>query len=276
MERRSTLPVNEILAAERRERSWESAAIPGRWSHPSAADRGRGVGDLDMAGLNISAPTRLPRGGRALPSAGASTPLGGDSGELPRTYSSPSARGDYRWRLELNTQDSDEDVLFRREMNYPERGAGGFPGPRRAGAGESRGSPPVHRLDESEYATASEAGSERGRRRHRGYQDERPSTGHEDAGRSSDREDPDPPVGLPPRRGESLQQPRRDQGASQAAPPVLGLGLEVIQGMTNAMNAIANQVIRNSGRSGRNAAGRTSTAHSETTRCSRGSLSPSR
>jgi hypothetical protein len=39
MERRSTLPVNEILAAERRERSWESAAVPGRWSHPSAADR---------------------------------------------------------------------------------------------------------------------------------------------------------------------------------------------------------------------------------------------
>ncbi len=50
-----------------------------------------------------------------------------------------------------------------------------------------------------------------------------------------------------------MHQPRRDQGASQAAPPVLGLGLEAIQGMTNAMNAIANQVIRSSGRSGRNA-----------------------
>ncbi len=50
-----------------------------------------------------------------------------------------------------------------------------------------------------------------------------------------------------------MQQPRRDQGASQAAPPILGLGLEAIQGMTNAMNAIANQVIRSSGRSGRNA-----------------------
>jgi hypothetical protein len=33
----------------------------------------------------------------------------------------------------------------------------------------------------------------------------------------------------------------------------MGLGLEAIQGMTNAMNAIANQVIRNSGLSGRNA-----------------------
>jgi hypothetical protein len=33
----------------------------------------------------------------------------------------------------------------------------------------------------------------------------------------------------------------------------MGFGLEAIQGMTNAMNAIANQVICNSGRSGRNA-----------------------
>jgi hypothetical protein len=120
-ERRSTLPVNEVLAAERQERSWESAAMPGRWGHPSAADRSRGVGDLDMAGLNIGAPTRLQRRGRALPPAGASTPLGGDSGELRRTYSGSSGRADYRRRLELNTQDSDEDVLFRREMNYPER-----------------------------------------------------------------------------------------------------------------------------------------------------------
>ncbi len=139
-------------------------------------------------------------------------------------------------------------------MNYPERGVGGFSSPQQAGAGESRGSPPVDQQDESEYVTASEAGSERGRRRHRGHQDDRPSAGREDAGRSFDQEDrrpagcrgedPDPPVGPPP---------RRDQGASQAASPALGLGLEAIQGMTNTMNAIANQVIRSSGRSGRNA-----------------------
>jgi hypothetical protein len=205
MERRSTLPVNEILASERQERSWESAAMPGRWGHPSVADRGRGVGDLDMAGLNICAPARLQRGGRAPPPAGASTLLGGDSGELPRTYSGSSARADYRRWLELNTQDSDEDVLFRREMNYPERGTSGLSGPRRVGAGESRGSPPVQQLDESEYATASKAGSERGRRRHQGYQDDRPSAGCEDVGRSFDQEDrrpagyrgedPDPPLG---------------------------------------------------------------------------------
>ena len=47
---------------------------------------------------------------------------------MPRTYSGSSARADYRRRPELNTQDSDEDVLFRREMNYPEKGAGGFSG----------------------------------------------------------------------------------------------------------------------------------------------------
>ncbi len=35
MERRPTLPVTEILAAERQERSWESAAMPGRWATPA-------------------------------------------------------------------------------------------------------------------------------------------------------------------------------------------------------------------------------------------------
>jgi hypothetical protein len=84
-----------------------------------------------------------------------------------------------------------------------------------------------------------------------------------------------PPGIPPPRRGESMQQPRRDRydspprgyggamprqpqpqagnWAGQPAPPIVGLGLEAMQGMTNAMNAIANQVIRNSGRSARNA-----------------------
>jgi hypothetical protein len=94
MASRQTLPVTEILAAERQERSWESAPVPGRWGHLSAADRGRGIGDLGMAGLNIGAPARLQRRGRALLPAGASTPLGGGSGELPRMYSGSSARAD--------------------------------------------------------------------------------------------------------------------------------------------------------------------------------------
>ena len=34
LERRPTLPVNEILAAERRERSWDNATASGGWSHP--------------------------------------------------------------------------------------------------------------------------------------------------------------------------------------------------------------------------------------------------
>jgi hypothetical protein len=99
IERRPTLPVTEILAAERQERSWESAPI-GRWCRPTMADRDRGIGDLGMAGLNIGAPARLQRGGRALLPAGASTPLGGGSGELPRTYSGSSARVDYQRRLD--------------------------------------------------------------------------------------------------------------------------------------------------------------------------------
>jgi hypothetical protein len=70
--------------------------VPGGWSRPGMTDRGRGVGDLDMAGLNIGAPTRLQRGGRALPPTNASTPLGKDSGELPRAYSGSSTRTDYR------------------------------------------------------------------------------------------------------------------------------------------------------------------------------------
>jgi hypothetical protein len=99
---------------------------------------------------------------------------------------------DYGRRLEMNTQDSDEDALFRQEMNYPERGAGGFSGLRRAGAGENRASPPVQQLDVSEYLTASEAGSERGRSRHRGHPEDRPSVGREDIGRSIDQEDRKP------------------------------------------------------------------------------------
>ncbi|MFN9902557.1 MAG: hypothetical protein ACK55Z_28005, partial [bacterium] len=80
MERRPTLPVSKILEAERRELSWDHSAVTGGWSQPSMADRGREVGDLGMAGLSIGAPARLQRGGRILPPAGASTPLGRDPG----------------------------------------------------------------------------------------------------------------------------------------------------------------------------------------------------
>jgi hypothetical protein len=85
------------------------------------AYRGRGIGNLGMVGLNIGAPAQIQRGGRTLLPAGASTPLGGSSGELPRTYSGSSARVDNWRQLEMNTQDSDEDALFRQEMRYPER-----------------------------------------------------------------------------------------------------------------------------------------------------------
>jgi hypothetical protein len=148
MDMQPTLPVADVLGAERQERSWES--VPGsRWFQPAVIDRSRG--DLGMAGLHIGTPARLQRGRRILQPDGASTPLGGGPGELPRTYSGSSARVDYRRQLELNRQDSDEDVLFRQEMRYPERGTGGFSSLRRAGAGESRDSPPVQPLEALEY-----------------------------------------------------------------------------------------------------------------------------
>ena len=177
-------------------------------------------------------------------------------------------------------------------------------------------------LEVSEYLTGSESASERGRSRHRGHPEDRPSASREEIGGVADQEEPEPascrredrpasashhfgssrpwvgtgadippmpprhsaiaplpprgPPGMPPpRRGESMQQPRRDRyvspprgyggaapsppqpqagnWAGQPTPPIVGLGLEAMQGMTNAMNAIANQVIRNSGRSARNA-----------------------
>jgi hypothetical protein len=173
MDRRPTLPVADVLGVERQERSWESA--PGsRWFQPAMANRSRGIGDLAMAGLHIGAPACLQRGGRTIQPNGASTPLGRGPGELPRTYSGSSARVDYRRRLELNTQDSNEDVLFRQEMRYPERGAGGFSSLRRAGAGESRDSPPVQQLEVSEYQTASKSASEQGRSQHRGHPEDWP------------------------------------------------------------------------------------------------------
>jgi hypothetical protein len=49
IERWPTLLVAEVLAAERQERSWESTPGAG-WSRPTMADRGRGIGDLGMAG----------------------------------------------------------------------------------------------------------------------------------------------------------------------------------------------------------------------------------
>jgi hypothetical protein len=36
----------------------------------------------------------------------------------------------------MNTQESDEDALFMQEKRFPERGAGGFSGSRRADRGD--------------------------------------------------------------------------------------------------------------------------------------------
>jgi hypothetical protein len=71
----------------------------------------------------------LARGGRPIQPNVSSTPLVREPGELlSLTFFGSSARVDYRRRLKMNTQDSNADVLFRQEMRYPTRGAGGFSG----------------------------------------------------------------------------------------------------------------------------------------------------
>jgi hypothetical protein len=65
---------------------------------------------------------------------------------LSITFSGFSGRVDYR-RIETNTQDSDEDALFRQEMRYPYGGAGGFSGIRRADGEKRRASPLVQPLE---------------------------------------------------------------------------------------------------------------------------------
>jgi hypothetical protein len=156
MDRRPTLGMADILGAGRPERSWDSAPGAG-CPRPTPSDRSREISDLGMAGLYIGAPARLQRGRRAIQPCSSSTPPVRDPGELlSRTFSGSSARVDYRRRLELNTQDSDKDVLFRQEMRYPERGAGGFFNIRQAKGGESRVSPPVQPPEEPRCPLGSE------------------------------------------------------------------------------------------------------------------------
>jgi hypothetical protein len=105
LDKLSTLPVADVLCAERQEQSWERA--PGsRWFQPTVTDRSRGIGDLGMVGLHIGEPARLQRGGRTLQPDGASTLQGGGPGEITSTYSGSSARVDYRRRLELSKRNS--------------------------------------------------------------------------------------------------------------------------------------------------------------------------
>jgi hypothetical protein len=62
IERRPTLLVAEVLATERQERSLESTTGAG-WSRPAMADRGRGIGDLGMAGSSSKRRKGAPAGG---------------------------------------------------------------------------------------------------------------------------------------------------------------------------------------------------------------------
>jgi hypothetical protein len=148
MDRWPTLRVANILGVGRPEQSW--GEMPGSAEVRLAqSERSQEIGDLRMAGLHIGgAPARLLARGRMVSQPGrSSTPLERNPGRLLSiTFSGFSGRVDYR-RIETNTQDSDEDALFRQEMRYPYGGAGGFSGIRRADGEKRRASPLVQPLE---------------------------------------------------------------------------------------------------------------------------------
>jgi hypothetical protein len=156
--------VADILGVGRPEQSWDE--VPGSCNLQRVqSERSREIGDPSMAGLHIEAePTRLlARGGRAIQPGGSSTPLERNLGRsLSRTFSGSSTRVDYRQQLKMKTQDSDEDALFRQEMRYPEREAGGFSSIRRADREECRASLPVQPLEEPRRPLGPELAPEQG------------------------------------------------------------------------------------------------------------------
>jgi hypothetical protein len=174
--------------------------VPGRntWRWlcaPAQPGRSREIGDLDMAGLHIGAPSRLARGGRVVRPGGSSMPLIGDTGELlSRTFSGSSVLVNYRRLLEMNTRDSDKDALFRQEMRYPERGAGSFSNIRQADGEERRASTPVQLPEGPRRPPGLELAPDRGRSLLRRSPEDRGGIGLEEDEAKADigNEEPEP------------------------------------------------------------------------------------
>ncbi len=61
---------------------------------------------------------------RPIQPEGASTPLDEVRPTMLDNLAASSVRPDYRRQLEMDTQDSEEDFLFRGSRRYPRRGAG--------------------------------------------------------------------------------------------------------------------------------------------------------
>jgi hypothetical protein len=70
--------------------------------------------------------TEQPEHGRQTLLEGASTPLDEARPTMLEVLAASSVRPDYRRQLELDTQDSEEDSLFRGSRRYPGEGAGAF------------------------------------------------------------------------------------------------------------------------------------------------------
>jgi hypothetical protein len=67
-----------------------------------------------------------PERGRPVQPEGASTPLDEARPTMLEVLAASSVRPDYRRQLEMDTQDSEKDFLFRGSRRYPGRGAGAF------------------------------------------------------------------------------------------------------------------------------------------------------
>jgi hypothetical protein len=142
--------VSKILGAGQLEQSWDETK-EARDTCPAHLKRSKDIIDLSIAGLRITGASACLsiRERRAIQLGGLSTPLKKDpTGLLSSTFSGSSGRVDYSRRLEMNTQDSDEDVLLRQDRSFPKRGTGGSASSGQADGGDLRASLPVQRSEE--------------------------------------------------------------------------------------------------------------------------------
>ncbi len=176
---------------------------------------------------------------RPIQPEGASTPLEDVRPSVLETLAVSSVRPDCRRQLEMDTQDSEEDLFFRESMRYPSRGAGAFSSAGRGGErpsgsffgfgqGAAQSGPPPSQPNRSEPPRQDhreqqqgrpEQGQERGRREGRSQrsqgeqsrqgaepppnQDQRRSSGAGGGGGGYDSDSEDDPGSRPPNRNGS-------------------------------------------------------------------------
>ncbi len=143
-------------------------------------------GGTRSRGLTVRISER-PESYGPIPPEGASTPLEEVKPSMLENLAVSSVRPDYRRQLEMDTQDSEEDFLFRGSRRYPNRGAGAFSSASRGdqrpsgsfssyGRGAAQSGPPPRQPSQStppelerrgQQWERSEQSQERGRREER-------------------------------------------------------------------------------------------------------------